>query len=279
MAVPTPVSGPLATFRRLQYARTLGCSLLAAAVAAGWAGLVLAQDAPKVRIVTGSGDFIVNVRPTPTGPASQQRPAFADHLQRQPGELLKLPELDAAADPQKPAAADLPAFPATAPAPLVTAGTPKPALLPAPEPKPASEPALPAVQAAQDTPAAPTLALPATFAPRAEEAVAAAVRAWADAWAGKDLNVYFASYGQGFAPPGNQARKDWAESRRARIVGKSRISVKLSGLAIAVQGSQATARFKQNYSAGALNISSHKTLELTKDADERWVIVRETTGS
>lgn len=273
MAVPTPVLGPLATFRRLHLRCTL--LLLAAAIAAGWAGLTLAQDAPQVRIVTGTGDFIVNLRPALTGPASQQIPAFTDRAR----ELLELPERDAAADPQKPVGADLPAFPAIAPATLVTAATPEAALSPAPEPEPAPEPALSAVQAVQDTPATPVLTLSASAAPGAEEAIQAAVHAWADAWAGKDLNVYFASYGQDFAPPGKQARKDWEESRRARIVGKSRISVKLSGLAIAVQGSQATARFRQNYSAGALNVSSHKTLGLTKEADERWVIVRETTGS
>ncbi|NMM05829.1 hypothetical protein [Polaromonas sp.] len=250
MTVAATVPVPLAAFNPLKRTGTLRCTLLAAA-AACWVwqtGPALAQGATKIRILTGNGDFLVDVRPAPTGLADQQVPA----------------------------APDLPAFPAIEPATLVTAPTPESALSPATEPGP--EPALSAVQGAQGTPATPTLALPDSAAPGAEEAVEAAVRAWADAWAGKDLNVYFSSYGQGFAPPGNQTRKDWEERRRARIVGKSRISVKLSGLAIAVQGSQATARFKQNYSAGALNISSRKTLQLTKEADERWVIVRETTG-
>ena len=104
------------------------------------------------------------------------------------------------------------------------------------------------------------------------------MRAWADAWAGKDMNAYLSSYGQNFEPPGKQARKAWKEVRRARIVGKSRISVKLSSLAVSVQGSKATAKFKQDYSGDALNISSRKTLDLAK-AGERWVIVKESTGS
>jgi ketosteroid isomerase-like protein len=249
MAVPTPVSGPLAAFQPVKRARTLRCTLLAAALAASWvwqAGPALAQGAPKVRIVTGNGDFLVDVRPAAAAPAGRQKPASAEEVQ---------------ASPDVPTAA------------LATAPTPEPALSPAPEP------ALSLAQPAQDAPAAPALAPAAGAASGPEEAVESAVRTWAGAWAGKDLKVYFSSYGQGFAPPGKQARKDWAESRRARIVGKSRISVKLSGLAIAVRGSQATARFRQNYSAGALNISSQKTLELTKEADQRWVIVRETTGS
>jgi ketosteroid isomerase-like protein len=253
MAVPTPVPVPLAAFKPVKRARTLRCTLLAAALAASWAwqaGPALAQGAPKVRIVTGNGDFLVDVRPAAAGPAGRQKPASAEEVQ---------------ASPDVPTAA------------LATAPTPEPALSPALSPAP--EPALSLAQPAPDAPATSALTPAVGAASGPEEAVEQVVRTWANAWAGKDLKVYFASYGQGFAPPGNQARKDWAESRRARITGKSRISVKLSGLAIAVRGSQATARFKQHYSADALNISSQKTLELTKEADQRWVIVRETTGS
>jgi hypothetical protein len=270
MTVAAAVPGTLATFKPFKQARTLRCTLLAAAVTASWiwqAGPGLAQGAPQVRIVTGNGDFLVDLRPAAAGPAGQREPALADNPDLQPREFL---ERGATADLKTPAASDLLALPAIAPATQVTAATPEPALSPGPAPEPA-----PAIQATQDTPATHTLALQAG----AAGAVESAVRMWADAWAEKDLNVYFASYGQGFSPLGNQARKDWEESRRARIVGKSRISVKLSGLAIAVQGSRATAKFKQNYSAGALNISSQKTLEFTKEANERWVIVRETTGS
>ena len=92
------------------------------------------------------------------------------------------------------------------------------------------------------------------------------------------MGAYIASYGKDFDPSGNQSRKSWEEDRRARIVGKSSISVKLENLAIAVNGSKATAKFKQGYSADSLNVSSRKTLDLTK-AGDRWVIVKESTGS
>ena len=91
------------------------------------------------------------------------------------------------------------------------------------------------------------------------------------------MTGYLASYGQNFDPPGNQARKTWEEDRRARIVGKNSISVKLSNMSVSVQGAKAVARFKQDYSADSLNISSRKTLELSKVGD-RWVIVKESTG-
>ena len=103
------------------------------------------------------------------------------------------------------------------------------------------------------------------------------MRAWAEAWASKDMSAYLASYGTNFDTPGTQPRKAWEDARRARIVGKSRISVKLSNLSVAVQGSKATAQFKQDYSADSLNISSRKTLDLAK-VNDRWVIVKESSG-
>lgn len=91
------------------------------------------------------------------------------------------------------------------------------------------------------------------------------------------MTAYLGAYGKDFDPPGSQSRKDWEEERRKRIVGKSRISVKLSDLNVSVNGARATAKFKQAYSADTLNVSSRKTLELQKVGD-RWVIVRESTG-
>jgi len=183
---------------------------------------------------------------------------------------------DAKAQPQaaaKPAAGAQASGQITAAAPA-PAPAPAPAVKPAPAAAPAAPPpvATPAPAAPAPTPAASPAA-----ATGAEKEVEAAVRGWAQAWSDKDMNGYLGSYGQNFDPPGKQARKAWEEDRRARIVGKSKISVKLSNLAISVQGSKATARFKQDYSADSLNISSRKTLDLTKVGD-RWVIVKESTG-
>ncbi|WP_411879023.1 tetratricopeptide repeat protein [Polaromonas sp. YR568] len=177
------------------------------------------------------------------------------------------------ADPKaQPQAAAKPAAGAQASGP-VTAAAPAPA----PAAKPA--PAAPAAAAPAATPAAPAApAAPATpAATGAEKEVEAAVKGWAQAWSNKDMSGYLGSYGPNFDPPGKQARKAWEEDRRARIVGKSKINVKLSSLAISVQGAKATARFKQDYSADSLNISSRKTLDLAKVGD-RWVIVKESTG-
>ena len=198
MAVASKGARPRAAFKPLQRNRTSRCALLAAAAAASWVWQTvpaLAQGAPKVRIITGSGDFMVDLRPATatTGPAAEPQPT--------------------ASSEQISAASPTGALPTTL--------TPAPSLLPL---------------LAQEPVAAP--------APTA----------------------------------GHQARKSWEASRRARIASKSQISVTLSDLAIAVQGGVATARFKQHYSAGALNISSRKMLELTQEANERWAIVRETAA-
>lgn len=152
------------------------------------------------------------------------------------------------------------------PAPAVAAAPPAPA------PKPA--PATTTVQTATPT----ATVTPAAAASGAEKEVEAAVRAWADAWSEKDVASYLGSYSPNFDTPGNQSRKAWEADRRARIVGKSRISVKLSNLSVTVQGSKAVAKFKQDYNANSLNVSSRKTLDMAK-VGERWVIVKEFTGS
>jgi tetratricopeptide (TPR) repeat protein len=129
------------------------------------------------------------------------------------------------------------------------------------------------------TPSAPVgaPASPTSSSSGPEKDVESAVRAWATAWSAKDMAGYLGSYGKDFDPPGNVNRKTWEEDRRSRIMGKSRISVKLNDLAVSINGSKATVKFKQAYSADALNVSSRKTLDLVK-AGDRWVIVRESTG-
>ena len=166
----------------------------------------------------------------------------------------------------------LPPVAAVATAATTATTAPKPATI-APMPAPAA-----IVAATKPAPAAP-LAEPALTpaVPGEIKEVEAAVRAWAQAWSAKDMSAYLGSYANNFDPPGKQARKAWESDRRARIVGKSIITVNLSNLSVTVQGNRSTAKFKQDYSADTLNISSRKTLDLTK-VGERWVIVRESTG-
>ena len=145
----------------------------------------------------------------------------------------------------------------------------------------APAPKVPAIVPA--TPAPATLAAPAltpaapVAASAVEREIESVVRNWAAAWAGKNMASYLGSYGKEFVPPGGVGRKAWEDDRSRRIMGKSSISVKLSDLAVSVNGNKAVVKFKQGYSADTLNVSSRKTLELVKSG-ERWVIVRESTG-
>jgi hypothetical protein len=156
------------------------------------------------------------------------------------------------------------AKPAPAPA-AVTAPTPVAAPVPVPAPavKPAPAPA-PAPTAAP----APTDAQ--------ERDVEAAVRAWASAWSRKDLDGYFAAYAKDF--DGGKSRRAWEEERRDRISGKRSISVRLSDMDVSISGNKATVRFKQDYKADSLSVTSGKRLDLVRNGNT-WVIVKEVSGS
>lgn len=187
--------------------------------------------------------------------------------------------------------------PAKGGAPAATASVKPPPTLPTPAAaRPvstpsvgiASAPVAPAVIASAAKPVATVTAPDATPVPapaptaapsaNAGREVEAAVQAWATAWAAKDVRAYLASYGKDFDPPGNQKRSAWEEERKQRILGKSKISVKVEGLSVKVEGTKATAKFRQDYRADGVSKGTRKVMELIKTGD-RWLIVRESTGN
>ena len=184
---------------------------------------------------------------------------------------------------QKPAPSSVASGPVTTPAVPVAkapvAAAPVPAVAVAPAAKAPAAVAAPVAVAAPATAVATApAAAPAAAASGANDKdIESAVRAWAAAWSSKDMGGYLSAYGKDFKTPGGETRKTWEENRRARIVGKSSINVKLNDLVVNGDGSKATATFKQTYFADSLNVTSRKTLELVKSGD-RWVIVRESTG-
>jgi ketosteroid isomerase-like protein len=193
-----------------------------------------------------------------------------------PGRAASAPAAATAAKPS-PAPAVAAASPA---APVAPATAPAPA---APRPStPVAAAAAPSALPAAAAPVAPAAPPPATSPQPADAAAAsadveAAVRKWAAAWAAQDMDGYLGAYDAEFAPPGNQARKAWEEERRARIVGKSAISVDVRNLEVAVDGDSATAKFRQAYRADTLNVTSRKTLELVRHAGQ-WRIRKEIVG-
>ena len=157
---------------------------------------------------------------------------------------------------------------ASTPAAVATAGSTA-AASPASVPLAAATPAAPAAIVATP-PAAANKSSP--------KDAEAAVLAWAKAWAARDVKAYLAAYGKEFTPPGSLSRSAWEEERRQRITSKSKISVKLENLTVTASGNSAVAKFRQDYKANGLSVSSRKTLDLVKSGD-RWQIVKESTGT
>ena len=141
---------------------------------------------------------------------------------------------------------------------------------PAPVAAPAREAAVPAKPEPAPAPAKPTK-------DAATRDAEAAVQNWVAAWSDKDLKAYFNAYGRDFDPAGGASRSAWEAERRSRIEGKSKISVRLEGLQVVVNGNKATAKFRQDYRANGIAISSRKTLDLVKVGNS-WKIVREAVG-
>lgn len=166
---------------------------------------------------------------------------------------------------------------ATSTAPPAPAATPPAATRPAASPAAPTTPpqATPAAKPAPAPAATPTPA-PAAANEGASREVEAAVRDWAQAWSRKDVNDYFAAYTPDFS--GGKSRRAWEQERRARITGKKKISVRVSDLTVNVQGDRATARFRQDYDADGLDISSRKTLHFVRRGNA-WLIEKESVGS
>ncbi len=165
---------------------------------------------------------------------------------------------------------------AAAPAPTPAPAAPPPvAAAPTPAPKP-SAPAEP-VAAAKPEPAkiAPK---PAATARAEHDSVLDAVQAWANAWSAQDVKAYLSHYSSDFDTPGRQTRKAWEDERRARIVGKGRISVKVESPHVTVDGNTATVKFHQVYLSDSFTANTRKTLVLAKQGG-KWKIKQENAGN
>jgi tetratricopeptide (TPR) repeat protein len=104
-----------------------------------------------------------------------------------------------------------------------------------------------------------------------------AVEQWAAAWSARDMKAYLGAYAKDFEPAGSMSRKAWEEERRQRILGKASIQVNVDKLEVTVDGNRAVAKFRQEYKAGELDVSSRKTLDFVKIA-EHWLILKESVG-
>jgi len=202
---------------------------------------------------------------TPAKPASSAAPA-------------PLPPL-AAATPVTP---NIPSAPVRPPEPAKSAAPVPPAGSAAVAARPATAPTAPAAPAAPATAASVPAAVPPAPAPRPETVarandsaeVSAMVQGWARAWASQDINVYLASYDREFQPPRGLSRDAWEKERRARIVGRAKISVTLEEMKVDWDGATAKVKFRQHYKSDQLVTNSIKLLTLTK-TNGKWLIKQE----
>lgn len=181
-----------------------------------------------------------------------------------------------------PLAASVSATPAkvapSAPAVVALAPTPKPAAVAPVAPTPA--PAL----AVGKEPTAVVKTVPAKPEPVRVDAaeierqsVEKALHTWAKAWSQLDMPGYYAAYTAEFQ--GNSgSRKAWEQERRARIVGKKKISVALSDIRVKITGDRATVRLRQDYRSDVLKVTSTKNFEMIKGKNGGWLIAGESSN-
>lgn len=103
------------------------------------------------------------------------------------------------------------------------------------------------------------------------------LNAWAAAWSSRDVEKYLAFYSNDFELPKGKSRQAWINERRARISGKSRISVRIEAPHLQLDGNTATARFRQIYISDQLTDKSSKTLVIEK-RNGQWRIIKEQVG-
>ena len=145
----------------------------------------------------------------------------------------------------------------------------------------AALPALPALDkraatagaAAASTPASPATGAPAPATAGLKE-IAEAVGRWSAAWSRKDMDAYLAAYASDFLVPAGRGRSQWEQERRARIVGREWIAVKVEALEITLEGEAAKARFLQDYRSDNYSERSAKTLALVRSGG-KWLIRQE----
>jgi len=169
------------------------------------------------------------------------------------------------------------ASPVPAGAAATSAASPSPTTAAASTTSPVPAATAPAPVAVSPVPAIPSSAPDSASTSSDEKEVTSTVRAWAAAWAAKDVKTYLAFYGKSFDAPGSLSRAAWEKERRQRITGKATISVKLDNMTVRMSGTAATVKFRQDYRANGLAVSSRKTLELQK-SNGRWYIVKESVG-
>ena len=132
-------------------------------------------------------------------------------------------------------------------------------------------------KAAEPKAAAPKAAEPAAKAGGGAEtdALVKTVRAWASAWARKDVPAYLAHYAKDFKTPKGESRGDWEKARKQRISAPKKIEVEIESPKVSISGDNAASvSFRQVYRSDVVKATGTKTLVMVK-SNGKWLIHEE----
>ena len=105
--------------------------------------------------------------------------------------------------------------------------------------------------------------------------LATRVKAWAAAWAGKDIASYAAFYAPTFVPADGSSRDAWAKQRAQRISAADQVRVDVSNFNVRREANDAVlVEFQQQYRSTTYRDVTLKALRWIK-VDGQWLIERE----
>ncbi len=107
------------------------------------------------------------------------------------------------------------------------------------------------------------------------DALVKTVRAWAGAWARKDVPGYLAHYAKDFKTPKGESRSDWEKGRKQRINAAKKIEVEIESPKVNISGDNAASvSFRQVYRSDVVKATGTKTLVMVK-SNGKWLIHEE----
>ena len=110
--------------------------------------------------------------------------------------------------------------------------------------------------------------------------VEAAVEAWRQAWAARDMMTYLNAYSDTFTPANGESLEDWIAGRYRNVGGRVSIDVQIKNLQVVPTGDgRARVSFIQDYASGSYREKGQpKTLDMVRDTSGRWRINGEWQG-
>ncbi|MDH3647815.1 MAG: tetratricopeptide repeat protein [Gammaproteobacteria bacterium] len=109
----------------------------------------------------------------------------------------------------------------------------------------------------------------------ADDDIRDTIRAWASAWAGKDVDGYIGAYAPNFRPANGATRANWVAYRRDRLSNPSFIQVDVGDIDVEVLGeTRARATFVQGYRSDTYQDQVIKTLNMSR-TNAGWQITSE----